>query len=103
MVSDHFLINIDVLLQKPPVPTKPVAYRKYRSIDKKTFVDDLKESRLIVDPPNDLEQLVDLYKKILRDLVDKHATLKTKKMPVRSLVPWYNKDRLQKVVNVYGI
>ena len=55
-------------------------------------VDDLKESRLIVDPPNDLEQLVDLYNNTLRDLIDKHAPLKTKKMPVRSLVPWYNKD-----------
>ena len=58
MVFDHFLIKIDVLLQKPPVPIKTVPYRTYRSIDKTAFVDDLKESRLIVDLSNNLLNLL---------------------------------------------
>jgi len=92
MLSDHFLVNIDVSLQKPSVPTKTMSYRKYRSIDKDAFANDLRASHLIIDPPNDLDQLVDLYNNTLIDLIDKHAPLKSKEMPIRSLVPWFNKD-----------
>ena len=34
MLSDHFLVNINVSLQKQSVSTKVISYRRYKSIDK---------------------------------------------------------------------
>ena len=47
---------------------------------------------LVLDPPDDVDYLMDLYNSTLRDLVDEHAPLRTKEMPRRALLPWYNKD-----------
>ena len=78
--SYHFLLNIDISLQKPILPTKTITYRKYRSIDQAALIADLSVSLLTANPPNDLEQLVDLYNVTLRDIIDKHAHIKKKQM-----------------------
>ena len=90
--SDHFIINVSVSLEKPPVTTKTITYRKVRSIDMSGFAADIQTSALILDPPSGLDELVDTYNEILTDLLDKHAPLKTKQMTERPLLPWYNKD-----------
>jgi len=46
----------------------------------------------VLDPPDDVDHLVDFYNTSLSDLVDDHAPLRTKEMPKRPPVPWYNKD-----------
>ena len=38
-----------------------------------------------------MDLLVDLYDSTLRDIVDQHAPLRTKKIPSRPMLPWYNK------------
>ena len=43
-----------------------------------------------MDPLDDVDHLVDLYDSTLRDIVD--APLRTKEMPSRSMLPWYNKN-----------
>ena len=108
MLSDHFLVNIEVSVNKSPVSTKTVSYCKYQSIDKDIFLADLKATRLILDLPEDLDQMVDLYNSTLLDLVEKHAPLRTKQMPQRALLPGTTKRyRLQKhiddVVNACGL
>jgi len=37
MLSDHFLVNINVSLQKQSVSAKVTSYRRYKSIDKEAF------------------------------------------------------------------
>ena len=61
MVSDHFLVNINVSLHKQSVSAKVISYRKYKSIDKESFLADLLVSSLVLDPPDDVDQLVDLW------------------------------------------
>jgi len=61
MVSDHFLVNINVSLHKQSVSAKVISYRKYKSIDKEAFLADLLVSSLVLDPPDDVDQLVDLW------------------------------------------
>ena len=90
--SDHFIINVSVCLEKTPVTTKTITYRKVRSIDMSGFAADIQTSALILDPPSGLDELVDTYNEILTDLLDKHAPLKTKQMAERPLLPWYSKD-----------
>jgi len=90
MLSDHFLVNINVSLQKQSVSAKVISYRKYRSIDKEAFLADLRVSSLVLDPPDDVDHLVDLYDSTLRDIVDEH--LRIKEMPSRPMLSWYNKN-----------
>jgi len=53
---------------------------------------DLRVSSLVLDPPDDVDHLVNLYDSILRHNVDEHAPLRTKEMPSRPMLPWYNKN-----------
>ena len=53
MLSDHVLININVSLQTQSVSAKVILFRKYKAID-------LRISSLVLDPPDDVEHLVDL-------------------------------------------
>ena len=92
LISDHYLVNFVLSLQKPFVPTKRITYRKYRSIDKTAFTADLDASQLISDPPEDLEKMVDMYNDNLKNIVNKHAPIKERQLVDRQLVPWYNKD-----------
>ena len=71
MLSDHFLVNINVSLQKQTVSATDISYRRYKSID----------------------HLVDLYDSTLRDIVDEHAPLRRKEMPSRPMLPCYNKNK----------
>ena len=57
MLSDHFLIDIVVSLEKPSLSAKAVSYRKFRQMDKGAFKADLRDSSLMLDPPADLDQL----------------------------------------------
>ena len=62
MLSDHFLVNINVSLQKQSVSAKVISCRRHKSIDK-----DLRVSSLVLDPPDDVDHLVDLYDSTWRD------------------------------------
>ena len=68
MLSDHFLININVSLKKQSILTKVISYRRYKS-----FLADLEVSSLVLDSLDDVDHLVDLYDSTLRDIVDEHA------------------------------
>jgi len=52
MLSDHFLVNFNVSLQKQSVSAKVISYRRYKSIDKEAFLADLPVSSLVLDPPD---------------------------------------------------
>ena len=49
MLSDNFLVNINVSLQKQSVSATVILYRRYKSIDKEAFLADLRVSSLVLD------------------------------------------------------
>ena len=42
------------------------------------------------DPPSDLDELVDLYNETMTTVLDKHAPVTTKYVPVRPATAWYD-------------
>jgi hypothetical protein len=92
MLSDHFLIDILVSLEKPSLSAKAFSYRKFRQMDKSAFKADLRDSSLVLDPPADLDQLVNLYDYTLRAFVEKPAPLQRKTLLSRALIPWFRKE-----------
>ncbi|KAK2148286.1 hypothetical protein LSH36_505g01065 [Paralvinella palmiformis] len=49
-----------------------ISYRRYKSIDKEAFLADLRVVSLVLDSPDDVDHLVDIYDSTLRDIVDEH-------------------------------
>jgi len=88
VLSDHFLVQADLLMSRPR--QKTVFYRKYDAINMDNFSDELLKSQLITDPCETLDTLFDLYNDSLKCLLDKHAPMKTKTFVQRATVPWYN-------------
>jgi len=81
LLSDHFLVNINVSLQKQSVWARVISYRKYKSIDEEAFFFGWSAS------------LFSAYWILrMRDIVDDHAPLRIKEMPRRLMLPWYNNN-----------
>lgn len=78
LLSDHFVISIDTDFSKPKCVPKKIVCRNLKGVSVQNFSTDLSNSELIVDPPNDLNELTELYNSTLSTLLDKHAPLKEK-------------------------
>ncbi len=49
-------------------------------------------SNIVRNPPKDLHALVAYYNTSLHGLLDKHAPVTTKDIPVKDSQPWYSED-----------
>ena len=74
------------------LPTKTVSYRKIKEIDRQSLRNEVAETKLCLNSPNTLHDLVDCYNSTLSSLLDGHAPLLTKRFKIRPFVPWFNND-----------
>ena len=58
-LSDHCSILCDLKVEKPALPTKTVSYRKIKDTDRLTLRDEVAETKLCLNSPNTLDDLVD--------------------------------------------
>ena len=76
MMSDHSFITAEVDLcfqHNPPVET--IRRRRWSAVDFDQLVDDLRQSKLLIDPPTGTAECFKCYDDTLRSLVDKYAPL----------------------------
>ncbi|CAH3023099.1 unnamed protein product [Porites evermanni] len=67
-------------------------------IDITKLKEDIRNSQLYQDPPNDLNMLLDCYNTTLRSsesLLDDHAPVCSRHVSTRSRPPWFNEDIIQ--------
>ena len=92
-IDRYFFYHASVLCHlhsiKPSFSTRILSFRKLKSVNIKTLNDDLAESDLCKNPPDDFDELVVSYNKTLTAVMDKHAPVKTRTIVVRPRVPWY--------------
>ena len=68
----------------------PHSFRRLHSIDTDSFLDDLKSSPLITNPPESLDSLFVAYNTTLSSLLDQHAPVITKLSKRKSKSnPWF--------------
>ncbi len=91
-LSDHWSLLFDVTLRKPAPVIKTSSFRKIKSIHMEDLRSDLSQSDIICNPPEDLHALVDCYNTCLSSLLDKHAPVITKEVPVKDRQPWYSDE-----------
>ena len=89
-ISDHITVLCKILLIKPPLVTKQISFRKIKNISINDFKQDILNSNLHSETPSTLTDLATEYNDILRTILDQHAPLITKCLPVRPLQSWYD-------------
>lgn len=89
MPSDHHVVKCLVDIARPKPVKQVVNYRDLKKINLDLFKHDIETSMLSINPADDLSQSVKQYEHVLRDLLDRHAPLKSKSITLRPHAPWY--------------
>lgn len=94
LLSDHSFVVADCSCSLPPstAPTTLRQVRNWRALDVEAFEADLQQSELSQTPPLDPETAFSCYHQTLRQILDKHAPLVTKRVSVRHSVAWYDSE-----------
>ena len=89
--SDHFPFFTNFSIEPTPLPPSTLhSFRRLHSIDTNSFLDDLKSSPLITNPPESLDSLLVAYNTTLSSLLDQHAPVITKLSKRKSKSnPWF--------------
>jgi len=90
MLSDHVVVQADLLMPRPRPQEKTDSYRKYDPINMDDFSDELLKSQVITYPSEISDTLLDQYNDSLKGLLDTFAPMKTKTFVHRATVPSYN-------------
>ena len=88
--SDHFWVYFDLPVKKPLPLRKEIFYRKYKSIDKSEFCQDIEKSELYTQPAQNISDAVNQYNETLKQIYNKHAPEKSKIVTIHPHAPWYN-------------
>ena len=91
-VPDHAAVICELTTTRSKQSVKHAEYRKLKSINMQQFREDIRNSTLCVDPPSDLDTLVDCYNRTLSSLLDKHAPVQSRHTTTRVQPSWFNDD-----------
>ena len=83
LLSDHFAINFNLNVGKPPPLRECVQYRKLKSVNHQQLDVYLQNAGLAHGSGDDINQLVTQYNDQLCQLLDKHAPMKKAKLVIK--------------------
>ena len=92
--SDHVLVKLFLNISNPKAIRKTVTNRSIKDIDIENFTKDVK-TKLHISPDIDIKQAIDTYYVTIREVLDKHAPLKTKNVIIRRNTKRFN-DQIKK-------
>ena len=92
LFSDHFPVFCQLKPERPLVAVKHLQFRKIKSIDRDQFSEAICSSQLCLEPPDDLDTLVNCYNETLRSVLDIYAPVLSRDIIVRPRAPWFNED-----------
>ena len=77
-VSDHNSILVSLNSSKPHPEKKYTTFRKIKSVVPESFSSDISSSDLTKQLPSNVDEMVSCYNRVLKELMDKHAPLKSR-------------------------
>jgi hypothetical protein len=94
LYSDHSLITVDLETANVGAVRrmKYVSRRRWRTFNIDQFAADLCSSRLVQDPPMDVDDLFTCYDVTLRQLLDRHEPMSQVALHADLGVPWYDSE-----------
>lgn len=90
--SDHHIISFYIPGSKPNEKQSKIKTRNLKAINIDALKEDIEKSSLIIDPPHELDELVQCYNTTLTNLMDKHAPLQEKVIRLQPQAPWFNES-----------
>ena len=91
-LSDHFLVNFNLNVEKKLKLTKVINYRPTKNVDIEKFCQDVTEKLAALPPTNDVGKRVGSYNEVLQNLVEEYSPMKTVTVKVVPEAPWFDKD-----------
>ena len=88
-ISDHAAVICSLRTPRPVVKLMHAEYRKLKSIDSELFAEDICNSFVYINPPDDLEKLT------LSSRLNKHAPIQSRKIRSGSRTPWFGDEIMQ--------
>ena len=88
-ISDHCSIEMTTTVQHTEAYRENISYRKIKSINIESFIDDCDLSNL---SDKSLEEMVQQLENKFKNALDKNAPIRTKVATVRKTVPWFNEN-----------
>jgi len=96
MLSDHALVCFTLQLNKPAPAAEYVTRRAWRRLSHDAFASDLEASQLCCDLETcknmSVDDLVQLYNRVLEEVLDKHCPCVTVRRRNRHATPWFDAD-----------
>ncbi|ELU17098.1 hypothetical protein CAPTEDRAFT_217120 [Capitella teleta] len=89
-VSDHHTLNWSLPIAKKRLTSRVVNYRRTKFISPDKFTTDIISTLTGSLTDTIVDQLLDLYYDTLRSVLDMHAPVKTRSVPIRSDPEWYS-------------
>ena len=88
IISDHLAVHCKIAFKKPSYKRKEISYRNCKSVDKQSFITDIKESFLNnFENISDVTELPALYGNTLSSILEKHAPLRKRTVTMRPGTP----------------
>ena len=94
-IFDHVAVICSLRTRRPVVELKHAEYRKLNSIDSVLFAEDIRNSTLYIDLPDNLDKLVNCYNTTLSSLLNKQSPMQSRKMRNRPKPPWFDDEIMQ--------
>lgn len=91
-ISDHSVVQANIMTTKPRFLKKNVTFRKWKHMDMDKYRHDLANAHFELDNP--VTDAVLCYNKILQDLSDKHAPVNSRCSIIRPHAEWFTAELL---------
>lgn len=91
-LSDHFLIDFNLNTEVEHKEYKTIVYRKLKAVNKEAFCKSIINNRVDISNAGTLRDKVTIYNQVMKELVNKHAPVKTKTIKVVKKAPWFDKE-----------
>ncbi len=95
-VSDHCIIHFKLTIPKPTFPQKTITFRKWKSVDLKSFKQDILDAGLLM-----LDSIKSNNNTTLTELADKHAPVKSKTITEHPGAEWYTTEPEQDITDAH--
>ena len=93
IISDHLAVHCKIAFKKPSYKLQEISYRNWKSVDKQSFITDIKESFLNnFENICDVTELTALYGNTLSSILEKNAPLRKRAVTMRPSSQWYTAE-----------
>ena len=90
---DHNMVYFNLTTPRQSNKTKEITYRKLKNINIVNFSKDVESHLTTIHTDSlPLDGKIRLYRGTLEEILDKHAPLRTKRVPDRVKIPWFNDE-----------